>query len=82
MNQKTAKQLRRRAKELLIELYRSFLPEDTVATEQEILDNIPTQQYIRKLNGQIEAGVYSERWVWLQVKKNPSVTVEELKLSL
>jgi len=78
MNEKKVKQLRKRARVLLIELFRSFLPDDVEATDSEVIATIPPQKYTKHL-GQTKLSMYSERWLCQRLKKDPNVTVDELK---
>ena len=84
MNGKKAKRLRKRAKELLVEWLYSIIPEDQ-ATEEINTANI--EQYLSKqthvyLQRKFLLSAFSVRWMYKRVKRNPSLTLEQLNKDL
>jgi len=80
MNGKKAKEIRRKGENLLIEWLRTMVPEgeDTSKINKNNLDEfLPTQTHIFA-NGKFMVSAYTLRWFYKQVKKNPSITLENL----
>ena len=80
MNQKKSKQLRKKAKQLMIEWLRSMTPEgedrDKINVKN-LHEFLPDQTHIFA-NNKFMVSAYSLRWFYKQVKKNPNVKLEEL----
>ena len=80
MNGRKAKQLRRIGEQRLIDWLRTMVPEgeDTSKINKNNLDEfLPTQTHIFA-NGKFMVSAYTLRWFYKQVKKNPSITLENL----
>ena len=80
MNGKKAKKLRRRSKELLIEWLKTMVPEgeDSEKITVNNLNNfLPTQTHVYA-NNKMMVSVYSLRWFYKQVKKNPDITLKDI----
>ena len=80
MNQKKYKQLRKKARQLMIEWLRSMTPEgedrDKINVKN-LHEFLPDQTHIFA-NNKFMVSAYSLRWFYKQVKKNPNVKLEEL----
>tara|TARA_B100001057_G_scaffold465424_1_gene521556 strand:- start:1593 stop:1847 length:255 start_codon:yes stop_codon:yes gene_type:complete len=80
MNQKKSKQLRKKARQLMIEWLRSMTPEgedrDKINVKN-LHEFLPDQTHIFA-NNKFMVSAYSLRWFYKQVKKNPNVKLEEL----
>lgn len=81
MRQKKAKQLRRKAYELMVGIIRDLtkdFPEAEEMSDHELLaiGGIP-DGYINRGRTKL-LSIYSWRWICQQVKKDPDVTVEDL----
>jgi len=80
MSGSRSKKLRRRAEELLIEWLRTMVPdgEDTSKINKNNLkDFLPEQTHIFA-NNKFLLSAYSLRWFYKQVKKNPSIKLENI----
>lgn len=80
MNGKKAKQIRRKGEDLLIAWLRTMVPEgeDTSKINKNNLHEfLPNQTHIFA-NGKFMVSAYTLRWFYKQVKKNPSITLENL----
>jgi hypothetical protein len=80
MNGRKAKQLRRKAEDLLINWIRTMVPEGEDATKinKKNLDQFLPQQTHIFANNRFMLSAYSLRWFYKQVKKNPNITLEDL----
>ena len=80
MNLKKSKQLRKKARQLMIEWLRSMTPEgedrDKINVKN-LHEFLPDQTHIFA-NNKFMVSAYSLRWFYKQVKKNPNVKLEEL----
>jgi hypothetical protein len=72
MSGSKAKQLRRRAEDLLIEWLRTMVPdgEDTSKIHRKNLHLFANRKFL--------ISAYSLRWFYKKVKRNPSITIGEL----
>ena len=80
MSGKRSKQLRRKAKDLLIEWIRTMVPEGEDAnkiTKKNLHEFLPEQTHIFA-NNKFMLSAYSLRWFIKKVKRNPNATLEEL----
>ena len=80
MNGRKAKQLRRKAEDLLISWIRTMVPEGEDAnkiTKKNLDQFLPEQTHIFA-NNRFMLSAYSLRWFYKQVKKNPNSTLEDL----
>tara|TARA_B100001939_G_C16868470_1_gene585213 strand:- start:772 stop:1020 length:249 start_codon:yes stop_codon:yes gene_type:complete len=80
MNGRKAKQLRRRSEDLLIEWLRTMVPEgeDTSKINRKNLEEfLPNQTHIFA-NNRFMLSAYTLRWFYKQVKKNPSIKLENI----
>ena len=80
MNGKKAKRLRKKARLLLIEWLRSFVPENedkSKINEKNLKDFIPQQTHLYA-NKKFLISSYSLRWFYKKVKRNPNITLEEI----
>lgn len=80
MRGKKAKALRRKAKELTYQyVCERVLPPDLTKEEEydTIVGVIPYRTYFMR-RGVIKLGLTSRRWIEKQLKRNPSMTYEEL----
>jgi hypothetical protein len=80
MNGRKAKQLRRKAEDLLIGWIRTMVPEGEDATKinkKNLHEFLPQQTHIFS-NNRFMLSAYSLRWFYKQVKKNPNITLEDL----
>ncbi len=80
MNQRKSKQLRRKAKTLLIDWIRTMVPEGEDAnkiTKKNLNEFLPEQTHIFA-NNKFMLSAYSLRWFIKKVKRNPNATLEEL----
>ena len=80
MSGSRSKKLRRRAEELLVEWLRTMVPdgEDTSKINKNNLkDFLPEQTHIFA-NNKFLLSAYSLRWFYKQVKKNPSIKLENI----
>ena len=80
MNGRKAKQLRRRSEDLLIEWLRTMVPEgeDTSKINRKNLEEfLPNQKHIFA-NDRFMLSAYTLRWFYKQVKKNPSIKLENI----
>ena len=80
MNGRKAKQLRRRSEDLLIEWLRTMVPEgeDTSKINRKNLEEfLPSQTHIFA-NNRFMLSAYTLRWFYKQVKKNPSIKLENI----
>ena len=80
MSGKRSKQLRRKAKDLLIEWIRTMVPdgEDPNRIKRQNLDEfLPTQTHIFA-GGQFRMSAYTLKWFYKKVKRNPDVTLENI----
>ena len=80
MSGKKSKQLRRKAKHLLIALLRTMTPdgEDKSKINIKNLDEFLPEQTHIFANNKFMLSAYSLRWFYKQVKRNPDINVEEL----
>jgi len=80
MNGRKSKQLRRRSEDLLIEWLRTMVPEgeDTSKINRKNLEEfLPNQTHIFA-NDRFMLSAYTLRWFYKQVKKNPSIKLENI----
>ena len=80
MNGRKAKQLRRKSEDLLIEWLRTMVPEgeDTSKINRKNLEEfLPNQTHIFA-NDRFMLSAYTLRWFYKQVKKNPSIKLENI----
>ena len=75
-----AKQLRRRAEDLLIEWLRTMVPdgEDTSKIHRNNLSEFLPEQTHIFANNRFLLSAYSLRWFYKKVKRNPNITLGEL----
>ena len=80
MNGRKAKQLRRKAENLLISWIRTMVPEGEDATKinKKNLDQFLPQQTHIFANNRFMLSAYSLRWFYKKVKNNPNITLEDL----
>ena len=80
MSGSKAKQLRRRAEDLLIEWLRTMVPdgEDTSKIHRKNLSEFLPEQTHLFANNKFLISAYSLRWLYKKVKRNPSITIGEL----
>ena len=80
MSGSKAKQLRRRAENLLIEWLRTMVPdgEDTSKIHRKNLSEFLPEQTHLFANNKFLISAYSLRWFYKKVKRNPSITIREL----
>ena len=80
MRSTKAKQLRRRAEDLLIEWLRTMVPdgEDTSKINRKNLNEFLPEQTHIFANNKFLLSAYSLRWFYKQVKRNPKMTLGDL----
>jgi len=80
MNGRKAKQLRRKAEDLLISWIRTMVPESEDATKitKKNLDQFLPEQTHIFANNRFMLSAYSLRWFYKKVKNNPNITLEDL----
>lgn len=80
MRSTKAKQLRRRAEDLLIEWLRTMVPdgEDTSKIHRNNLSEFLPEQTHIFANNRFLLSSYSLRWFYKKVKRNPNITLGEL----
>ena len=80
MNGRKAKQLRRKAEDLLIGWIRTMVPEGEDATKitKKNLDQFLPEQTHIFANNRFMLSAYSLRWFYKKVKQNPNITLEDL----
>jgi hypothetical protein len=80
MRSTKAKQLRRRAEDLLIEWLRTMVPdgEDTSKIHRNNLSEFLPEQTHIFANNRFLLSAYSLRWFYKKVKRNPNITLGEL----
>ena len=80
MNQKKSKQLRKKARQLMIEWLRSMTPEgedrDKINVKN-LHEFLPDQTHIFA-NNKFMVSAYTLRWFYKHVKKNPGIKLEDL----
>ena len=80
MNGKKARQLRKKAKHLLINWIRSMTPEGEDSkkiNEKNLHEFLPEQTHVY-LNNKFMLSSYSYRWFYKKIKENPDVTLENI----
>ena len=80
MRSTKAKQLRRRAEDLLIEWLRTMVPDGEDAnkiTKKNLHEFLPEQTHIFA-NNRFMLSAYSLRWFYKKVKQNPNFHLKEL----
>ena len=78
MNVKKSKQIRNRAEELQVDWINSLLTEDAdKITPQTLNQALPDQEYYFK-GRTIRLSFMNHKWVEKQLKKNPTITLNEL----
>jgi hypothetical protein len=83
MRNSRCKILRHRTKQLLTEWYHTLLEKDQSdhINVDNILTYLPEKTLINNHHKErMECSVFSYRWTYGKVRKNPAVTVEELKV--
>ena len=84
MSGKRNKKLRKKGKQILVEWLHSLLPDtkdrDLITTET-LEDYLSDQRHIY-LNRKFLLSAYSLKWIYKRVKRNPSLTFEQLKKDL
>ena len=80
MRSTKAKQLRRRAEDLLIEWLRTMVPdgEDTSKINRKNLNEFLPEQTHSFANNKFLLSAYSLSWFYKQVKLNPNMTLGDL----
>ena len=80
MNGKKAKEVRRKGKKLLVEWLQSVVPEENKEeiTIDNIRDYLADQTHVY-LNRKYMLSAFSLKWVYKRVKRNPNITLEDLK---
>ena len=85
MNGRKAKAQRRQGKQILVEWLYSILPADTedkaLITTETLEDYLADQTHIY-LNRKFMLSAYSLKWIYKRVKRNPSLTFEQLEKDL
>ena len=85
MNGRKAKAQRRRGKQILVEWLYSILPDDTedkaLITTETLEEYLSDQKHIY-LNRKFMLSAYSLKWIYKRVKRNPSLTFEQLQKDL
>ena len=80
MNQKKSKQLRKKARQLMIEWLRSMTPEgedrDKINVKN-LHEFLPDDTHIFA-NNKFMVSAYTLRWFYKHVKKNPEIKLEDL----
>ena len=81
MNGRKAKQLRRKGREILVEWLQSIIPDETEANKITIknLEEYLTEQTHVFMNNRFLLSAYSLKWIYKKVKRNPSLTLEQLQ---
>ena len=84
MNGRKAKAQRRRGKQVLVEWLHSILPdtEDKNLITTETLEEYLSDQKHIYLNRKFMLSAYSLKWIYKRVKRNPSLTFEQLEKDL
>ncbi len=80
MNGRKAKALRKKARSLLIEWVRSFVPETediSRINEDNLKEFLPEQTHLYA-NKKLLLSAYSLRWFYKKVKQNPDITLQEI----
>jgi len=84
MSGKRNKKLRKKGKQILVEWLHSLLPDtkdrDLITTET-LEDYLSDQTHIYT-NRKFLLSAYSLKWIYKRVKRNPSLTFEQLKKDL
>jgi len=81
MNGRKAKQLRRKGREILVEWLKSIIPDETEAnkiTTKNLNEYLAEQTHVY-LNRKFMLSAYSLKWIYKKVKRNPSLTLEQLQ---
>jgi len=81
MNGRKAKQLRRKGREILVEWLQSIIPDETESNKITIknLEEYLTEQTHVFMNNRFLLSAYSLKWIYKKVKRNPSLTLEQLQ---
>ena len=84
MNGRKAKAQRRQGKQILVEWLYSILPdtEDRALITTETLEDYLADQTHIYLNRKFMLSAYSLKWIYKRVKRNPSLTFEQLEKDL
>jgi len=80
MNGRKAKALRKKARSLLLEWVRSFVPETediSRINEDNLKEFLPEQTHLYA-NKKLLLSAYSLRWFYKKVKQNPDITLQEI----
>tara|TARA_R100001143_G_C3243452_1_gene80228 strand:- start:94 stop:342 length:249 start_codon:yes stop_codon:yes gene_type:complete len=80
MNGRKAKALRKKARSLLIEWVRSFVPETediSRINEDNLKEFLPEQTHLYA-NKKLLLSAYSLRWFYKKVKQKPDITLQEI----
>tara|TARA_R100001463_G_scaffold77651_1_gene131801 strand:- start:624 stop:875 length:252 start_codon:yes stop_codon:yes gene_type:complete len=81
MNGKKSKQIRNRAEELQVDWINSLLTEDADKITQQTLNQaLPDQEYYFQ-GRTIRLSFMNHKWVEKQLKKNPTLTLNELLIN-
>ena len=80
MNGNKSKQLRRKAEGMLIDWLRTMIPEgeDTSKINKKNLHEFLPEQTHIFANNKFMLSVYSLRWFYKQVKRNPNIQLKDL----
>ena len=85
MNGRKTKAQRKRGKQILVEWLHSILPDDTedknLITTETLEEYLSDQKHIY-LNRKFMLSAYSLKWIYKRVKRNPSLTFEQLEKDL
>ena len=84
MSGKRNKKLRKRGKQILVDWLHSLLPntEDRDLITTETLEDYLSNQTHIYTNRKFLLSAYSLKWIYKRVKRNPSLTFEQLKKDL
>ena len=84
MSGKRNKKLRKRGKQILVDWLHSLLPntEDRDLITTETLEDYLSDQTHIYTNRKFLLSAYSLKWIYKRVKRNPSLTFEQLKKDL
>ena len=84
MNGRKAKAQRRRGKQILVDWLYSVVPneEDKEKVTINNIEDFLTEQTHVYLNRKLTLSAYSLKWIYKRVKRNPSLTFEQLQKDL
>ena len=84
MNGRNSKQYRKTGKQILVDWLRSIIPDEKESSKITVknIEEFVSEQTHVYMNRKFLLSAYSLKWIYKRVKRNPSLTFEQLEKDL